>query len=71
MAGRLDGRIALVTGASRGIGAAVAVRFAEASAPLFPTGRAGGGPAGNGGLLQADGGRGPPPTLGCLAVRAT
>ena len=39
MGGRLDGKLALVTGASKGIGAATAVALAEAGAHVVLTGR--------------------------------
>lgn len=43
MAGRLDGRIALITGASRGIGRAVALKFAEEGAHIVALARTQGG----------------------------
>jgi len=43
MAGKLEGRIALISGASRGIGAAVARLFAREGAHIIATGRTQGG----------------------------
>jgi NAD(P)-dependent dehydrogenase (short-subunit alcohol dehydrogenase family) len=43
MAGRLDGRLALISGASRGLGAALAVRFAREGAHVILTARTVGG----------------------------
>ena len=53
---RLDGRIALVTGASRGLGAAVAVRFAAAGAHVVLLARSVGGLEATDDAIRAAGG---------------
>ena len=64
---RLDGKIALVTGATRGIGAAVAKRFAAEGAHLILTGRTVGGLEEVDDAIQAGGGK--PATLVPLDLR--
>ena len=64
---RLDGKIALVTGATRGIGAAVAKRFAAEGAHLILTGRTVGGLEEVDDAIQAAGGK--PATLVPLDLR--
>jgi NAD(P)-dependent dehydrogenase (short-subunit alcohol dehydrogenase family) len=43
MTGPLDGRVALVAGATRGAGRGIAVALGEAGATVYCTGRSGGG----------------------------
>lgn len=64
---RLDGKIALVTGATRGIGAAVAKRFGAEGAHLILTGRTIGGLEEVDDAIQAAGGK--PATLVPLDLR--
>src|ERR1700744_3008139 len=64
---RLEGKIALVTGATRGIGAAVAKRFAAEGAHLILTGRTVGGLEEVDDAIQAAGGK--PATLVPLDLR--
>lgn len=58
MSGNLQGEIALVTGASRGIGAAIAQRLAEAGATVIGTATSEAGAAAIGQTLAASGGHG-------------
>jgi len=60
MTGRLDGRLAVITGASQGIGRAVAQRFAEEGAELILVARSTEGLEGTDDLVRAAGGE---PTL--------
>ena len=56
MSGRLEGRLALITGASRGIGAAVAKRYAREGAHVILVARTVGGLEEVDDAIQADGG---------------
>jgi NAD(P)-dependent dehydrogenase (short-subunit alcohol dehydrogenase family) len=56
MAGRLDGRVALVTGASRGLGASAAVALAKEGAHIIATARTEGGLAELDDQIKAAGG---------------
>jgi 3-oxoacyl-[acyl-carrier protein] reductase len=56
--GRLQGEVALVTGASRGIGEAIAARLAAAGATVIGTATTAEGAAAIGARLSAQGGRG-------------
>lgn len=65
---RLNGRIALITGASRGIGAAVAKRFASEGAQVIITGRTVGGLEEVDDAIRASGGK--PATIVPLDLRS-
>ena len=54
---RLDGKVAIVTGASAGLGVAIAQALAEAGADVGARSPAGGGPQGDPGLVEAAGRR--------------
>ena len=70
MAGLLDGRVALVTGASRGIGAATAVELARLGAHVVLTARTQGGAGGNRRRDPRGGRRGEPAAAGSEGGRA-